>query len=111
MDKLALMLNFFGTMLIWIDSWLLTKVVSTTELRLGDSTGCRTVASWICSRFGITLLATGFLLQWISYTPKEVNEHPQASQQEQRTEPSKTEPIPPAPGTPGTAKNPPTLNK
>jgi hypothetical protein len=111
MDKLALILNFFGALLIWIDSWLLTKVISTTELRLGDPTGCRTILSWVCSRFGISMLVTGFLLQWISYTPKEVNEHPRAASQEQSPKADKPQPVTEPARAPSPAQNPPALPK
>ena len=67
MGKLGLMLNFLGALLLWIDSWLLTKIISTSEIKLGDPTGCRTILSFICSRLGVALLAIGFLLQWIDY--------------------------------------------
>jgi len=69
MEKIGIVLNFSGALLLWLDTWLLSKVISPSQIRLGDPTGIRTILSWICSRLGVTLLAGGFLLQWIYYTP------------------------------------------
>jgi hypothetical protein len=87
MERLALLLAFIGAFLLWVDTWLLSKVISPTRISLGDQTGCRTALSWLCSRIGITLITIGFLLQLLRYEPEHSNEQEPTEYRKEQAQP------------------------
>lgn len=66
MTALGLLLNFIGTILVFLDSWRTSKCFTNEGISLGWPLKLRTYFWRTCGRFGIATVGTGFLITLIA---------------------------------------------
>jgi len=78
MEKLGLIFTFTGTVIIWIDAFVLASYIGPNRIILSGNAGYKIIISKFFLHIGLLLLVIGFLLQLLAYgadeiLPKEVN--------------------------------------
>jgi hypothetical protein len=72
MEKLGLILNFAGTVVIWIDAFVLSSYIAPNQIILRGDAGCKILISKFFLHVGLLLVLTGFLLQLLAYDDNQV---------------------------------------
>jgi len=62
LEKLGLILNFTGSIIIWIDAFVLSSYIAPNKITLSGNAGCKIIISKFFLHVGLALLVAGF---WI----------------------------------------------
>jgi len=72
MEKLGLILNFAGTVVIWIDAFVLSSYIAPNQIILRGDAGCKIIISKFFLHVGLLLVLVGFLLQLLAYDDSKI---------------------------------------
>lgn len=72
MEKLGLILNFAGTVVIWIDAFVLSSYIAPNQIILRGDAGCKILISKFFLHVGLLLVLIGFLLQLLDYDDNQI---------------------------------------
>jgi hypothetical protein len=82
MEKFGLILNFAGTVIIWIDAFVLSSYIAPNQIILQGGAGCKILISKFFLHVGLLLVLTGFLLQLLAYDDKVIPDEPNSQTRE-----------------------------